>query len=166
MGAVKLQSSPSHEGGFEVVLLALFAAAKQDQKVSTRADFLTYLNQTPKFCDGTKSQESGKTIGSTEKTVAAEFAHDRAINEGVTAATVLRGKNSPLWVFFDPQLIDGEFLHFNQAMIFHEALHGWSKIGDSGLCQTLKIDLIPKFQGCTGHSIQITNWLEDDIMFP
>src|SRR6185437_4546090 len=134
----------------------------------TRSNFVTYLKQTPKFCDGTKSQEPGTTIGQNTRTVAAYFKQQQQANAGLTAVTVPVGPTKPLWIFFDPAQINNDSSsvdpHLYPSMMFHEGLHGYTQIGDSdpfnvhggGLCEILKISLEPQFSNCAVHTVFIT----------
>jgi hypothetical protein len=93
----------------------------------------------------------------------------------LTAFTVPAGPDKPLWVFFDPAQINNDSSsvdpHVYPSMMFHEGLHGYTKIGDAdpfnvrggGLCEILKINL--QFSECAVHTVFITDWIED-ITFP
>jgi hypothetical protein len=148
----------------------------------TRGTFLTYLGQEPRFCDGTKSLEMSTTIGhenvggKKNSTVADYFRQEQQFR--LTAATVLDGPSKPLWIFFNPAEIVNDKSrvddHLYPSLMFHEALHGYTRLGDgdplgvhgSGLCQILKIDQIPDFSSCALHTVDITTWIEDFVTFP
>ena len=132
-----------------------------------RSDFVKYLQQAPRLCDGTQATAISASKLTTESqyqkmTVAQFFKADKP-----NAATVRNGPNSPLWVFFDPATISPGDGTLNDARLFHEGLHGYTKLFDSytplagnGLCELLP-GLERQYPDCPANTIRITYWIED-----
>lgn len=112
----------------------------------SNAEFESYLTQGHEFCDGTKSQEPGGSIGASEKTVAQYFQNNIAPPTSVDAVAAKTGfkplsvkllgvftlsssERRNLKVFFAPVNIANNDLPTNESLEFHEALHGFSGLG-------------------------------------
>jgi hypothetical protein len=135
---------------------------------TSQAEFTTFLGQGHEFCDGTKSQEPGGTIG-VKGTVADYFAKYAGPPDLVAAATAKMSlkafgpfgifkssERSKLKVFFAPQNIDPDPT-FVKATVFHEGLHGFTGLDDWGLCGHLRV---PSANAdCGTHSVDITCWI-------
>jgi hypothetical protein len=131
-----------------------------------RGAFVKYLQQEPLLCDGLSATKvpTARLGNAPEKTIA-EFFQVEAPN----AATVLNGPNSPLWTYFNRNSISAANGTRNNATIFHEALHGYTKLRDGitvghpdkGLCEILNVG-----NGCSqNNSIPITYWI-DNLVWP
>ena len=169
------------------------AAIFQQVEIGTsQAEFTSYLQQGHEFCDGTKSQEPGGTIGSSQPTVAAEFQADpstKAITVasgpktfpakypglGITVWTFSSTERKNLKTFFAPSLIPNN-LSLNESTLFHESLHGFSGLGDGGtpgnigLCDVIGVTpqtkIINEFPNCGLDTVDITNWILEHIIVP
>jgi len=139
----------------------------------TRSDFLTYLQQTPLFCDGTQATGvSASKINAAyqDMTIAKLFQTDPP-----SAVTVPNGPSSPLWIFFNPDpsapysISGNSGATFNEAMLFHEGLHGYTKRFDSvtflapktlGLCELLGV--MQEYPNCgPSNTVVITFFIEN-----
>jgi len=165
------------------------------QQIGTsQAEFTAFLNQGHEFCDGTKSQEPGGSIGASQNTVAAYFGTESGPPDYVAAATaVMQLRTFPalgglityssserknLKVFFAPSNLTGNTLAVNESLEFHEALHGFSGLGDggappltaTGLCDVLGATAQTKvkvlYPDCYPKSQRITQWIEETIISP
>jgi hypothetical protein len=134
-----------------------------------RTDFVTYLQQKPVFCDGTKTTNiSASTVTNDpkykDKTIAQYFQA-----ESPDAATEPNGPSSPLYTFFNPDpngtytiTHAGNGPTYDKAVLFHESLHGYTRLPDSalappGLCEIL----VPTKSDCSSRTIDITFFIED-----
>lgn len=83
------------------------------------------------------------------------------------ASTEPNGPSSPLFVFFNPNvntytITGNNGDSFKKAMVFHEGLHGYTRLPDSnlaphGLCEIL----VPSKTDCSSRTIDITFFIED-----
>ncbi|HSS98462.1 MAG TPA: hypothetical protein VLK33_15605, partial [Terriglobales bacterium] len=159
---------------------------------TSQAEFESFLTQGHEFCDGTTSQEPGATIGAQEDTVAAYIQKHMGIPDLVAAVTAKGEKvkfsalfglvsyssdaRKNLKVFFVPANMAGKTLADNESTDFHEALHGFTNLGDGGapaltgfgLCDALgatpqtKIAVI--YPDCWSQTSRITQWIEQNII--
>jgi hypothetical protein len=169
------------------------AAIFQQVEIGTsQAEFTSYLQQGHEFCDGTKSQEPGGTIGASQSTVAAYF----QASPTTTATTVATGpKTFPakypglgftVWTFssterknlktfFNPTLIPSD-QPTNESLLFHESLHGFTGLGDGGvpgqigLCDVIgptpQTKIIKEYPECGSETVDITTWILNNIISP
>jgi hypothetical protein len=149
---------------------------------TSQAEFSGYLNQGHDFCDGTKSQAPGGMIGATESTVSEYFLKHVGAPDLLAAVTAKRqgadAKRSNLKVFFVSANIASNSQQDNESMEFHEALHGFSGLGDGGappltpvgLCDVLGATPETKIKAlhsdCWSSTQRITDWIEDNIIAP
>lgn len=116
-----------------------------------RSDFIQYLRQTPRLCDGNLSQAPASLVDSNAKGTIADLFKG---NQPPDAGAVREGRDKPLYIFFNPKIIMINNMQQNEAMLFHEGLHGYTRLADglppslghAGLCQMLKIDV--EFPNC------------------
>jgi hypothetical protein len=158
----------------------VFKSSVQGFNGITRKDFVRYLSTPPQFCDGTKSEAPESWLYPNpwwegtfwDYTLAEVFSEAARLGSPITATTATNekfGKNAPLWTFFDPTRIGSDDQE-NQAMIFHEALHGYTGKGDAFLCLNLGIspnrpeDSGPPYCS-SGATIKTTRWLRN-LMYP
>ena len=86
----------------------------------------------------------------------------------IFAGTVPNGPNSVLWTFFYPDNITANLGTMINATIFHEALHGYTKLPDGlppalgtpGLCQKLP-GLEKQYPNCWEETVDISRWIEN-----
>jgi hypothetical protein len=80
-----------------------------------------------------------------------------------------------LRIYFAPSLVINN-PPFNESMLFHESLHGFSGLGDGGvpgqigLCDVLgatpQTKIKVEFPNCGSSTINITDWIEKYIIAP
>lgn len=123
----------------------------------TQSNFAAYLAKGHQFCDGTKSKEPGRTINETDATVAAYF---KRKNKDV--AITVAPWNGPLLVYFNPAFFDSQHPFYQNALVFHEGLHGFGNFGDYRLC--LLITDSGEQNRCVGvDTNEFNQWLEDNV---
>ena len=150
---------------------------------TSQAEFTTYLlqgNSLPgqhRFCNGTKSMEPWATVDPENvtrisvngvfrapKNVGEYFQYNQGQIRALTAP-----KTTPLQVFFDPSLITND-LPYNESLVFHEALHGDTGVGDGslllagGLCGILGV--VNTYSDCYTNTNRITEWIENNVFTP
>lgn len=195
--SAKLEGGYSALTGFLLGKYCPFCNTSIFQQVevgTSQAEFTSYLQQGHEFCDGTKSQEPGATIGASQSTVAAYF----QASPTTTAATALGGpKTFPakypvlgftVWTFtsserknlktfFNPTLIPSDQPTI-ESTLFHESLHGFTGLGDGGapglrppgLCDVLgatpQTKIVVLYSDCWDNTTRITNWILGNIIAP
>lgn len=190
--SAKLEEAYSALVAFLLNTYCAYCNASIFQPLSTsQAEFTAYLQQGHRFCDGTKSSEPGGLIGVNYRTVADYFKLEQQPPDSVSAATALDGgrRTFTAWggilvfasdarktakTFFSPMNVAPKTLQFNESMLFHEALHGFSGLRDGGLipglCEILgatpQTKISALYPNCWSESDDITHWIEDNIISP
>jgi len=133
----------------------------------TVAKFVTYLEQYPHFHDGTKSTLCFQILLADLDSLACrmwplpwpDFSVQGEMRASGDTAYTWRGRR-PLHVFFDPAQIGlaGEGRNIgNEAVIFHEALHGWTGKTD--------LELRALFNNLPAPSCSITEKIRVEVLF-
>lgn len=187
-----LESSFSALTGFLLNQACVFCNSSIFQPLHTsQAEFTSFLRQGHEFCDGNKSQEPGALINAGQyATVADAFkvitkapGLAKAATEigggpktfpvkvlGLTLYTFTSPQRKNLKVFFAPQNFKSTDTSYLESVEFHEALHGFSGLDDSGLCSALGATTSTKIgnlnQDCPSDTDEITDWIEDNIIAP
>ncbi|MGO9444242.1 MAG: Ig-like domain-containing protein, partial [Thiobacillaceae bacterium] len=151
---------------------------------TSQAEFATFLNQGHTFCDGTKTTEPGGSIGASGGTVADYFRiHEADKTAAITDKLVQKafgmvGHTSNLKVYFAPSVVDAMDSMTVESMDFHEALHGFSGLGDGGappltgfgLCDILgatsQTKIVQLYPDCWTNTGRITQWIHDNVFAP
>jgi hypothetical protein len=111
--------------------------------ITSGNQFIGYLGRAHEFYDGENSQVAIKTAACSNDTGTVQGYFKSSNNAStctVSAITCNEGSTNKLRTFFEPRAIslanqgvtDG-----NIALLFHEALHGFSKLDDPSLQKTL-----------------------------
>jgi hypothetical protein len=134
-------------------------------KFTTRS-FLNYLNNNPRFYDGTQSTYCYNSLGGVSESLCFNNPFLHFFQKQVKDIITVYGENDasagtpskPLLVFFRPNAIGFTSLGKNlgnEGMIFHEALHGLTGEDDDTLEKALGID--PNTHASCSITVRIQN---------